>query len=57
MSVMFRLNELTRQTALSGIRRRHPEYSEAQSLMALRRLMFGDELTRAAWPRHPLLDP
>lgn len=54
---MFRLNELTRRIALSGIRCRHPEYSEAQAVQALRRLLIGDALTRAAWPHEPLVDP
>lgn len=56
-AVLFRLNALARETALSGIRSRHPDYTERQALQALRRLMLGDALTRAVWPDHPLVEP
>jgi hypothetical protein len=56
-AVMFRLNDLARQVTLAGIRGRHPDYTERQALQALRRLMLGDELTRAVWPEHPLVEP
>lgn len=56
-AALFGLNELARQTSLAGIRARHPEYDEAQCLQALRRLLLGDELTRAVWPELPLVDP
>ena len=46
VAVAFRLNEWARRTAERGIRSRHPEYTEAQVKMALRRLWLGDELTR-----------
>jgi len=55
--VMLRLNELTRQTALAGIRHRHPDYTDAQAIQALRRVTLGDALTRAAWPDQPLVEP
>jgi hypothetical protein len=55
--VMFRLNEMARRTAEAGIRRRHPEYDDAQVMLALARLLHGDELVRRAWPGRDLLEP
>ena len=56
-AVTFRLNELARETAVAGIRARHPDYGEEQARRALFRLIFGDELTRAVWPGRDLVDP
>ena len=56
-AALFRLNDLARRASLAGIRARHPEYDEAQARQALRRLLLGDELTRAVWPGLPLVDP
>lgn len=56
-SILFRLNQLTRETALAGIRSRHPHYSAEQAGLALRRLTLGDEITRSVWPDRPLVDP
>jgi hypothetical protein len=55
--VMFRLNEMVRRTSMAGIRRRHPEYGEADVLLALARLLYGDDLVRRAWPGQRLPDP
>lgn len=55
--VMFRLSEMTRRTAEAGIRRRHPEYDQAQVMLALARLLHGDELVQRAWPGRELLEP
>jgi len=57
VAIQFRLGALVRGTALAGILRRHPEYSDAQARMALRRLLFGDDLVRRAWPDEELIDP
>jgi hypothetical protein len=56
-AVTFRLNELARETAMAGIRARHPDYGEEQVRFALFRLTLGDELTRAVWPGRDLVDP
>lgn len=56
-AVTFRLNALARETTMAGIRARHPGYSDEQVRFALYRLIFGDELTRAAWPGRGLVDP
>jgi hypothetical protein len=55
--VMFRLNEMVRQTSMAGIRARHPDYGEAEVLLALARLLYGDGLVRRAWPGQHLPDP
>ncbi len=55
--VMFRLTDATRRTAMAGIRKRHPDYDDKQVLLALARLLHGDELVRRAWPDWELLDP
>jgi hypothetical protein len=57
LAVTFRLNEWARRASEAGIRSRHPDYSEEQVRMALRRLWLGDELTRQAWPDRELVEP
>jgi hypothetical protein len=56
-AVMYRLNQLARETAAAGIRARHPEYAPEQVHRALFRLMYGDALTQEVWPREPLIAP
>lgn len=46
VAILFRLTALVRETAMAGIRGRHPAYSESQVSMAFRRLVLGDELMR-----------
>jgi hypothetical protein len=41
----------------AGIRARHPDYTSNDVEEALARLLWGDELDRAAKPGRPLLDP
>ena len=55
--VMFRLSELARRTSEAGIRARHPGYDDGQVLLALARLLHGDELVRRAWPDRALMAP
>ena len=57
LAILFRLNTLVRETAMAGIRRRHPTYDDRHVHMALRRLILGDELVRKAWPDLELVDP
>ena len=57
LSAVFRLNELARMAALSGIRCRHPEYDEERQRLALARLVLGDELMRKVHPDRELVDP
>lgn len=56
--VVFRLNQMARDTSAAGIRARHPDYSADQVRFALFRLLLGDdELTKKVWPDHALVDP
>lgn len=51
------LCKLARQFQRAGIRARHPEYTPEQIEEALARLLWGDDLYRAARPGWPLLEP
>ena len=53
----FRLCRFSREMMRAGIRARHPEYDDEGVEMALARMLWGDELYRAARPDWPLLDP
>jgi hypothetical protein len=57
LDILFRLTALACDTAMAGIRRRHPTYSDRQVQMAVRRLVLGDELVRQVWPDQKLVDP
>lgn len=57
VAILFRLNALVRETAMAGIRRRHPAYGEAQVSMAFRRLVLGDEAMQKVFPGQDLVDP
>ena len=57
LAIAFRLTEMTREAAIAGIRARHPDYDEDDVHAAFRRLWLGVELTLAAWPEQPLVDP
>jgi len=51
------LSSDVRRLSRAGIRARHPAYTDEEVELALRRLLYGDELFRRAWPDHPLLAP
>lgn len=55
--IAFELSDFARRLTEAGIRRRHPEYTAEEIMRARARVTMGDELTRAAWPASPLLDP
>lgn len=57
LAVVFRLNDAVRRIAMSGIRSRHPEYSDVQVQQAYARLLLGDALARAVWADRELIDP
>ena len=57
VAIVFRLNWLVREAALAGIRRRHPDYTENQVLLAWHRLVLGDALVQQAFPGRALVDP
>ena len=50
-------SDAARQTALDGIRARHPDYDQRTAVRALGRLRDGDDLCRRAWPTLPLPEP
>jgi hypothetical protein len=56
-AVVFRLNDLARQTAMAGIQARHPDYDDERRHLAYARLVLGDEVTRRVWPQHDLVEP
>lgn len=55
--IAVELSEMVREAARAGIRMRHPGYDPANVERALRRLLYGDDLVRRAWPHDPLVDP
>jgi hypothetical protein len=57
LDVMFGLNDTVRHLAMSGIRARHPDYTDAQIRQAHARLVLGDALVRALRPDRELVDP
>lgn len=57
VEIMFRLNDTVRRLAMSGIRARHPDYTDDQVRHAYARLVLGDTLVRAVWPHRDLVAP
>ena len=57
VAAAFRLSAFVRETAVAGIRYRHPEYSDQQALFAWQRLSLGDALFSEAFPERPRLEP
>jgi hypothetical protein len=55
-AIAFELSAMIRETTRAGIRSRHPAYTESEVEMALRRLILGEDLFRAAHPEGPFLD-
>lgn len=56
-AIVFRLNDLARQTVMAGIQARHPDYDSERRHRAYARLVLGDEITRKVWPEHDLVEP
>lgn len=50
LELALQISEQAREMTRSGIRSRHPDYSEREVEIALRCLLLGEELFRAAWP-------
>jgi hypothetical protein len=55
--LVLRMSEELRALSRSGIRGRHPDDSEAEVELALRRLMWGEALFRKVYPEHEVLPP
>jgi hypothetical protein len=51
------LSAETRQLTRAGIRARHPDYTDEEVELALRRILYGDDLFTRAWPDQPLIAP
>jgi hypothetical protein len=57
VAIVFRLNALVRETAMAGIRRRHPSYADAEVRAAFQRLTLGDDVMKKAFPDQELVEP
>lgn len=57
VALAVQLSEQAREISKAGIQMRHPDYSEDDLAHALYRMLLGDDLYRAAWPRHALVKP
>lgn len=57
LRVGLELTELSRRLLEDGVRRRHPEYSDAQVRLAFLRLWLGAELFRQAYADQAELEP
>jgi hypothetical protein len=57
VALALRMTAQAWRTSASGIRSRHPEYSNTEVDWALARLRLGDEIFREAWPAAPVLSP
>jgi hypothetical protein len=53
----FQISEDLAEFALAGIQARHPDYTDEDMRLAFRRMWFGEELFRQAWPDAPLITP
>jgi hypothetical protein len=47
----------TRELTRAGIRSRHPAYTDEEVDLALRRVLYGDDLVGRAWPGRSLIEP
>lgn len=56
-ALAIQLSEQAREISMAGIRMRHPEYTKDDVVHALYRMLLGDDLYRAAWPQHALVQP
>ena len=49
--VIGSLNSVVRELTLAGIKARHPEFSEQQTIRAAAALWFGETLAAKAYPK------
>jgi hypothetical protein len=57
LRVGLELTEVSRQLLVAGIRRRHPDYDEADVRLAFLRLWLGPDLFRQVYPAGSERDP
>lgn len=55
VAAAFEMSESAFEITRTGIRTRHPNYTDQESRLAEIRLRLGDDLFRAAFPGRPLL--
>jgi len=57
LALAVQMSEEALAMLTSGIKARHPGYSDAQVTWAFRRIRLGDVLLRRVWPDAPLVAP
>lgn len=57
LKLAFQLLETEKKLLIEGIRIRHPEYSEKEINMALKRIFLGDELFERVYPEAKEIKP
>jgi hypothetical protein len=57
LALAVEMSEEASAMLTSGIKARHPDYSDTQVTWAFRRIRLGDTLLRQAWPDAPLVAP
>jgi len=50
LKMMFELSENLRELAVTGVRRRHPDYNDEKVMYAVLHLMVGEEVFRKLFP-------
>ncbi len=50
MELALGMSDATRTTLVSGVRQRHPEYTEEQIRLAVFRLLQGDKMFQMVYP-------
>lgn len=53
LALAVEMSEEASAVLTSGIKARHPDYSDVQVTWAFRRVRLGDTLLRRVWPRRP----
>lgn len=51
--VAAQMSEDARRISIDGMRRRHPEYTDAQARRAVLRIVLGEPLAAKVWPEPP----
>ena len=51
------LNQWADQAEEAGVRRRNPDYTDRQVMLAQARMRYGDELVLKVWPDEALVQP
>ena len=57
LGLALSMSDDARAVTVEGILSRHPDYTREDARHAILRMVLGDALYRAAWPRHQMLEP